>query len=89
MRPAAFFGIGQLLCEDRVELGLVHARSAEHARALHLRVRGNDDDCVDALFRPRLQEQRNVEHDDAVAAFCCLGQELLLGFSDQGVDDGL
>src|ERR1700738_326946 len=64
MRSAAFFLVGRLLGEDRVELALAHVGAGEHALALQLGGGRDHHHGVDPILRADPERQRAVETHD-------------------------
>ena len=82
------FRIGHLLCQDRFELLRGHPGALEHTRALDLHRRRHNHDGVDALVGAGLEQERNIEHHDLVAARLGFGEKPAFGFVHEGVNDG-
>jgi hypothetical protein len=75
--------------EQAFEFFYRHAGPRQHARTLHVRRRGNDNDLIEKLDRARLKEQRNVQHDCLHARYALVSQELRLRRAHQRMHDGL
>ncbi len=87
MGAAALLRVGHLAREHRFQPLGRHARPLEHALTLHLGRGADDDHRMDLGLGRGLEEERNVEEDDAPAGGPRRRQESLLLALDQRVDD--
>ena len=87
IRAAAFFRIRRLAGAIRAEFLGRHAGAAEHPGALHERRSADHGDRIAAGFPTRLEQKRNVEHDQRHTAPARGGKEALLPGVDARVEN--
>ena len=87
IRSRSLLGIRHLLGADRLERRLGHAGTGEHAGALNLRRRGDDEDGVAAGLGPGLEQERDVEDDERRVRVA--GEEGAALVADQRMHDRL
>ncbi|HSC18745.1 MAG TPA: hypothetical protein VLC74_07505 [Rhizomicrobium sp.] len=89
MGLCTLFCIRQLTGEQLQEFCFRHLGPAEDAGALHVRRRANDDDSVDRIVPPRLEQQRNVEHNQIGAVASGVFNKPFLFPGNKGMNDTL
>ena len=86
---ARFSASGICFEQDRFELLQRHAGPLQHARALHVRRRRHHHHRVDPRIAAGLEQERNVEHRDRLAARLRLRQKFPLRLVHQRMHDRL
>ncbi len=66
---AAFFCVGCLARENVLEAIRRHVRTRQHAGALRVGIRGNDDHLVEGFVQAGLEEKRDLENGERSAGF--------------------
>ena len=85
---AALHGVRHLLAQDAVELLRRHAGPRHHPMALQEGGRAHHQRGVDPAIAQPLEQQRDVEHDQLLAALRGPLQEGALPLADQRMHDG-
>src|SRR6516225_3107433 len=84
----ALLVIRHLLAENGLELLPGHSGARQHTGLLNLRGRGCHHDRVYTPIASGLEQERDIEHSDLLAASLRLREKLLLGGLHQRVHDG-
>ena len=83
---ATLFCIGHLPGQNARELFFRHSRPRQGALSLDAVIGRHDNHIIQLLLPACFEEKRDIQHHDGGALFLPTGDEVLLLFSDKGMD---